>query len=189
MQDQEVEAFGLTNTQLNILIATYYEDVGWISGNRDDRRGVTLEIKKLVDSDLVYITHLVREVSTVRSFGASGGLVKFVSSPPSAHCAIAITNEGRQLVEQINLSRRADACIVEGTIYVIRRFIGAVDVKDLPEFLSHKHQQLREEASKRLDSCLKSMPAEDLPEFLTDSDSVIRDTASGILAHAVGAEK
>ena len=60
-------------------------------------------------------------------------------------------------------------------------FINTLGIGDLPEFLSHEHQQLREEAAERLDDCLKDIPLEDLPELLTDSDSIIRDTAISIL--------
>lgn len=188
MRDQEVEAFGLTTIQLNVLIATYYEDVGWIPENHGGRRGVTPEIKKLVARDLVYITNMVRETSSIHSFG-DGGIVKFVSDPASLYCAIVITDGGKQIVEQINLSRRADACIMEGGISVIRNFIGTLDIKDLPEFLSHGRQELREEAAKRLADCLESMPAGDLPELLTDSDSVVRDVAYGVLIHTTGVEE
>lgn len=186
--DQEIEAFELTTVQLNVLIATYYEDVGWIPENHSGRRGVTPGIKKLVARDLVYVTSMVRESTTIHSFG-DGGFVKFVSGPMSSHCAIAITDGGKQIVEQINLSRRADACIIEGDIRVIRSFIGTLGIEDLPEFLSHERQELREEAVKRLTGCLKSMPAGDLPELLTDSDSVVRDVAHGALIHTIGAEE
>ena len=188
MQDQEVEAFGLTAAQLNVLIATCYEDVGWIPEDHGVQRSVTSAIKKLVDDDLVYITNMVREVSTIHSFGDSG-FAKVISNPASMHCVIAVTEEGRQLVDQINLSLRADACTVEGDIYVIRNFIGTLSIEDLPEFLSHGRQELREEAAKRLADCLESMPAGDLPELLTDSDSVVRDVASGVLIHTTGAEE
>lgn len=186
MQDLKVEAFGLTPSQLNILITAYYEDVGRIPGNhQDEHRSVTSmpEIKKLVEDDLVYITSTAREVTAVHSIG-DGGFPRFVSSPASMNVAIAISENGWKLVEQINLSRRAAACIAEGDIHVIRSFIGTLDVKTLPEFLSHKHKELREEAAKQLASCLESMPIEDLPELLTDSDSVVRNTASGILIHS-----
>ncbi len=182
-----MEAFGLTTIQLSVLIATYYADIGWIPEHYNERRGITPEIKKLVNDGMLYITSMVREVSTVKSM--SSVFVNFVSSPASVHCAVAITEPGKELVKQINLSRRADACIAEGDIYIIRNFINSLDIKDLPEFLSHSHQQLREEASKQLDYCLESLPAEDLPELLTDSDSVVRDTASGVLAHSIGVEE
>lgn len=183
-QAQEVEAFGLTSTQLNILIATYYEDVGWIPEDHNERRGLTPEIKKLVKDDLVYIANMVREVSAVHSIG-DGGFAKFVSRPASMNLAIAITDEGKQLVELVNLSRRADACIAEGDIYTIRSFINTLDIKVLPEFLSHGHSQIREEAAERLADCIKSIPTEDLPELLTDSDAVVRDTADSILTHSI----
>lgn len=185
MEDQEVEAFGLTSSQLNILITAYYEDVGWIPGNQDERRSVTSmpEIKKLVEDDLAYITSMVREVSAIHSIG-DGSFVKYVSSPASMDMAIAISDQGKELVEQINLSRRADACVAEGDIHVIRSFIGTLTAKDLPEFLSHAHNELREEASKQLRLCLESTPLEDLPELLTDSDPIVRDTASSVLAHS-----
>lgn len=186
--DQEIEAFELTTIQLNILIATYYEDAGWVPENHSGRRGITPGIKKLVTRDLVYVTSMVRESTAIHSFG-DGGFVKFVSDPMSSHCAIAITDEGKQIVEQINLSRRADACIVEGDIHVIRNFIGTLGIEDLPEFLSHERQELREEAVKRLTDCLESMPAGDLPELLTDSDSVVRDVAHGALVHTIGVEE
>lgn len=188
MRDQEIEAFELTTVQLNVLIATYYEDVGWVPENHSGRRGITSGVKKLVARDLVYITNMVRETAAIHSFG-DGGIVKFVSDPMSSHCAIAITDAGRQLVGQINLSRRADACIMEGDIRVIRNFIGTLDIEDLPEFLSHEHQELREEAAKRLAGCLESMPAGDLPELLTDSDSVVRDVAHGALVHTIGVKE
>lgn len=186
LKDPKVEAFGLTTSQLNILITAYYEDVGWIPQNHhDEHRSVTSMpgIKKLVEDDLAYITSMAREVSAVHSIG-DGGFVRFVSSPASIDLAITISENGQKLVEQINLSRRADACIAEGDIHVIRSFIGTLDARALPEFLSHKHKELREEASKQLAVCLASIPVEDLPELLTDSDSVIRNTASGILTHS-----
>jgi len=180
MLDQEIEAFGLTTVQLNILIVTYYADVGWVSDQLRTSRGLTPEIKKLVDSDLLYITYLVREAVAVCSLG-DGSFAKFVSEPASSHCAVAITEEGKKLVEQVNLSRRANACIAEGDICVIRNFVGTLTIKDLPEFLSSAHQQLREEAATRLENCLGSISKEDLPELLADSDSVIRGAASSIL--------
>jgi len=184
MPNQEIEVFKLTTTQLNILIATYYEDVGWIPEDHRERRGLTPEIRELVNSDLLYITNLVREAVAVHSIG-DGSFVKFVSGPASSHCAVAITVEGKKLVEQVNLSRRADACIsAEGGIYVIRNFVGNLTIKDLPELLSSEHQQLREEATTRLKNCLGSISKEDLPELLTDSDSVIRDAASAVLVHS-----
>ena len=188
MWDQKVEAFGLTPIQLNILIATYYEDVGWIPEHHNGRRDLTPEIKKIVDCGLLYITYMVRESSAVHSLGG-GNLVKFVSDPASSYCAVAITDEGKQSVEQINLSRRADACIAEGDTCTISNFINTLTIADLPEFLSHGHLQLREEASERLAYCLKDMPSGDLPELLTDSDSIIRDTASSILVHSIGVEE
>jgi len=180
MPNQEIEAFGLTTTQLNILIATYYEDVGWLLEDHRERRGLALDINKLVNSDLLYITNLVREVVAVHSLG-DGSFVKFVSDPASSHCAVAITVEGKKLVEQVNLSRRANACIAEGDICVIRNFVGTLTIEDLPEFLSSEHQQLREETATRLENCLGSISKEDLPELLVDSDSVIRGVASSIL--------
>jgi len=183
-----VEAFGLTSAQLNILTVTYYADVGWISEDRIDYPLPLSEIKTLVNADLLYITYMVREVSAVHSMG-DGGLVNFVSDPVSSHCAAAITDKGKELVELMNLSRRADACIAEGDIYSICSFVNSLDIKDLPEFLSHSHQQLREEASKRLDDCLKDIPSEVLADLLTDSDSIIRDTANSILVHSIGVEE
>lgn len=173
---------------MNVLIATYYEDVGWIPEDHNRSSGLTSDIKKLVNGDLLRITNLVRGQTAVHSFG-DGGFVRFVSDPLTSHCAVAITEAGKMIVEQINISRRADACVVEGDIYIIRSFVNSLDTKDLPEFLSHSHQQIREEASKRLDDCLELLPAEDLPQLLTDSDSIVRDTANRILVYSIGVEE
>lgn len=168
-------------------------NVGWIPEAYKNRlripgRSPTLEIKKLVNADLLRIANLVREVSSVSSLG-NGRLVKFVSEPLTTYCAVVITDAGKQLVTRINLSRRADACIAEGSTYIIHNFINTLAIADLPEFLSHGYQQLRDEAAERLDGCLKNIPSKDLPELLTDSDSIIRDTASNILVHSIGVEE
>lgn len=186
-------------SDLNILIVMYYSGVNRVmSEYPGERRRLTPVIKEFVNGDLLRIVTFDRQVTRVRSIGDQGS-AKTLLGPVDV--ILAITEKGKRLVEKIDLSSRADACIVEldrqtrrgascsthlSTFnfgrHVLRNFVDTLALKDLPEFLSHESQPLRDLSAERLRYCIGSISTEDLPELLVDTDSAVRGAVSAVLS-------
>lgn len=132
----------LTDLHLNILVTAYYADG---SVRTDDLRDT---YRFLVDLGLIRYTAIARQMCGMY-LAPSPTLA--ISEPGSGvYPAVAVTEKGQELVADMGVARKVEACIVMGDIEATKALAGSLPMEELPPLLASDCGFVRDAAKDRL---------------------------------------